>query len=173
MVDCYVGEIRLFAGTVTPQGFRECNGELLQISGNEALYSLLGTVYGGDGRTNFGLPDLRGRVPIGVQTMAELGTKGGSEVVSLTTANMPVHRHTVSVSSGPANSMMPSPQRVPGDVGNNFYYYNPPVGDTALNLALANDTVQFNAVGNQPHSNMQPSMALRYIIAIYGTYPAS
>jgi len=138
-VDPFIGEVGLFANNFAPRGWAFCDGQLLQISENTALFSLLGTTYGGDGRTTFGLPDLRGRTAIGEGagpglTPRPLGSKTGVENVTLTEAQMPSHAHTLP---------LPPSSDMTGSTG-----------------------------GNQPHTNMQPSLALNYIIALQGIYPS-
>jgi len=142
IADPYIGEVGLFAGNFAPRGWAFTDGQLMSISQNEALFSILGTTYGGDGRTTFGLPDLRGRAAMGPRTgpgltPRTLGQKIGVENVTLTTAQMPSHNHELWTGLGhPAND---------------------DTGDTG---------------GGQSHDNMQPSMALNYIIAMQGTYPS-
>jgi microcystin-dependent protein len=169
MADPFVGEIRLFGGNFAPQGWALCNGQLLAIAQNTALFSLLGTNYGGDGRTTFALPDLRGRAPIHMGqgsglTPRSIGSVSGRETVALTTQECPVHSHSASGANG-ANQ--PSP------VGN--FWSTDPNGNTAAYSTTANSVMSLAAIGaagaGQPHDNMQPYLAVNYIIALAGVFP--
>ncbi|WP_027864115.1 phage tail protein [Massilia alkalitolerans] len=171
MADCYVGEIRMFAGTYAPEGWEMCNGQLLPISGYEALYTLIGTTYGGDGQTTFGLPDLRGRVPVSTGVSKQginynLGQAGGTETVTLTTAEMGVHTHAVNANSAPGTD---------ANAENRFWAgptvtaYEKP--GTAALVAMKPNAISV-AGGNQPHENMMPFMALTFIIATNGIFPS-
>lgn len=168
MSEAYVGEIRTFAGNYAPQGWALCDGSLLNISENEALYSLISTTYGGDGRTTFALPDLRGRVPVhmGLNTMTgtsfPLGQKAGTETVTLTTAQLPEHTHTVNASS---SGTMYIPTNAIWAASNGLQYStNNPDGTMSATATSA-------VGGNQPHNNMMPFLTVSYIICLYGTYP--
>ncbi|WP_029010453.1 phage tail protein [Azospirillum halopraeferens] len=179
MTSQYVGEIRLFAGNYAPQDWALCNGQLLTIQGNEALFSLIGTIYGGNGTTNFALPDLRGRLPIGVGaangTVAQGGTSaysigqtGGAVTVTLATANLPVHTHTLNASTAAATATSPQ-GTVLADPSDDFNCYFP-YGSTVTNRVMA-DNALLPAGGNQAHSNVMPTLPLTYIIAVLGLYP--
>jgi microcystin-dependent protein len=170
MSEPFVAEIRIFAGNFAPRGWAFCNGQLLPISQNTALFSLIGTTYGGDGRTTTALPNLQGRAPMhpgrgpGL-TARQLGQRGGAETVTLSEAQMPNHTHTLrgTVSRGSAG--------LPG--GNAF---NRSVGDTAYhtptNLTGMSSAMAANAGGGQAHNNMQPYLAINFIIALVGLYPS-
>jgi microcystin-dependent protein len=169
MADPFVGEIRMFGGNFAPQGWALCNGQLLSISQNTALFSLLGTNFGGDGRTTFGLPDLRGRAPIHMGqgnglTPRSIGYASGRETVALTTQECPPHSH---IASGASGANQPSP------VGN--FWSTDPNGNTAAYSTSANSVMSAGAVGTtgptQPHDNMQPYLAVNYIIALAGVFP--
>lgn len=174
--DPFVGEIMLWAGTFAPRDWAFCNGQLVQISQNPALYSLLGTYYGGDGITTFALPDLRGRVPIGFGqgpglSNRPLGQSSGQETVTLTQTQMPSHSHTLSLqlkaSSSRATAENPAgnfPARAPDNMYSNS-------SDTNMNPNAVSGTVG-NTGGGQPHNNMQPYLALNYCIALMGLYPS-
>ena len=167
MSDPYIGEIRMFAGTFNPRGWAFCDGQLLQVSQNDALFSLLGTIYGGDGRTTFALPDLRGRIPIHEGQGAglsnrRLGSRGGSENVTLTANQLPSHSHALygrnvkSTSDDPAGRM---PAITADDI-----YHNAPEG------TFSSQTVT-NTGGGGSHVNLQPALCLNFIIALVGQYP--
>jgi len=164
----FIGEIIMFGGNFAPRGWALCDGQLLPISQYSALFSILGTTYGGDGRTTFGLPDLRGRVAMhpgngpGL-TPRNLGTKSGSETNTLTVAQLPSHSHTI-VSGGKANN--PSPAgNLPANGGTNAY------SDGSPGKAMKNSMVN-NTGGSQSVNNMQPYQCVNYIIALQGTYPS-
>ena len=165
MAEPFLSEIRIMSFSFPPKGWAECNGQLLPINQNQALFSLLGTTYGGDGRTTFALPDLRGRTPIGVGSGHVLGERAGEAAHTLQVTEMPVHGHGLNGTSTPGNTVMP--------VGNllaataNQLYHAPDGSMTGLNaagVALAG--------GSQAHQNMQPYLALNYCIALQGIYPS-
>lgn len=172
MSDAYVGEIRMFAGDYAPQGWLPCDGRPLDISGNEVLFSLLSTTYGGDGRTNFNLPDLRGRLPIGMGqgqnpalTNRPLGQSTGVEKVPLTEAHTPAHSHSFAVgsaatSNSSAGGMVPA---TPSDF--NLYASN-------SNSTLDSSVVQPAPGGSQAHNNVMPSLPISFIICLQGLYPS-
>jgi microcystin-dependent protein len=165
MSDCYLGEIRMFAGNFAPVGWALCQGQLLNISENDALYALLGTTYGGDGATTFGLPDLQGRVPIHPSSTYPLATKGGTESVTLITDQMPTHTHVPSASSTTGTQASPS-GNVWAASGTSIYSNGSgqiPVGMNAQSISAEG--------GNQPHENMMPTLTLSFIIALQGIYP--
>lgn len=161
----YLGEIRCFAFGRIPTGWLSCQGQLLPINQNQALFSLLGTQFGGNGTTNFALPNLQGRAPVHYSTSQPVGTQGGEENVTLTQSQMPSHNHLVNVSTTAADQRSPL---------NNFLAmlsaphmaYGP-----ATNLTgMAGDIVGMQG-GSQPHNNMQPYTVLSYCIATQGVYP--
>nr|WP_216295682.1 tail fiber protein [Delftia acidovorans]MCA1071695.1 hypothetical protein [Delftia acidovorans] len=171
MSEAFIGEIRLFAGNYAPQGWELCNGSSLPISGNEALYTLLGTTYGGDGQTHFNLPDLRGRLPIGQgqgtdTTSRILGQRMGAENVTLQASQIPMHTHAFAV-AGAASTSKPQGQ-VPAAV-TGFNLYAPAPASQATTMAAT--TVQ-SVGGGQPHNNVMPSMVLSHIICLYGIFPS-
>lgn len=161
----YVGEIRMFAGNFAPQGWALCNGQIMSIAENDMLFSLLGTTYGGDGQTTFGLPDLRGRAPLHTSPTYPLGATGGTETVTLTANQMPAHTHipnaTVSTAelTNPANSLWAK--------GTYACY-----AVAAPDVAMSPNSVA-PVGGSQPHDNMMPSLTISYIISLYGVYPQS
>jgi len=172
--DPFLGEIRMFAGNFAPRGWALCDGQLLPISNNTALFSLLGTTYGGDGRTTFALPDLRGRAPIHAGqgpglTNKTLGQKGGEETVLLTVNQLPSHTHTAQINadSTVATSDIPKGALPARNAGSTPQYGNTP------NTALSANSISINTVGgNQAHPNMQPYITINYIIALQGIYPS-
>ena len=172
MSDPYVGEIRMFAGNFAPRGWAYCDGQLLSIPSNDALFSLLGTIYGGDGRTTFGLPDMRGRIPLHQGTgpgltNRKIGAKSGQEDVTLTLNTLPAHNHAFQASVAPADSGYPAGQVIantePASV------YNNAAPDTST--AMPATTVE-NTGANQPHTNIMPFQCVHFIIALIGVYPS-
>ena len=169
-VEPYVGEIRMFAGNFAPQGWAYCDGQLLAVSQNDALFSLLGTIYGGDGRTTFGLPDLRGRVPIHQGTgpgltPRQIGSKSGQEKVVFTTQQLPRHTHQAHAGSGEADDVTPT-GNVWGEKDLTKIYDSWGGGVSMNNAAIS------NTGGNQSHENMAPFQGIHYIISLYGVYPS-
>lgn len=172
--DPFLGEIRIFAGNYAPRGWAFCDGQLLPISQNTALFSLLGTNYGGDGRTTFALPDLRGRVVVhpgqgpGL-TSRQIGEKGGSETNTLTVNQIPTHSHTATatnpVFNDEANTDDPT-GKYPAVSGENMYS-----DQTSGDGVLPQVTIG-NAGGGQPVNNMQPFIGINYIISLQGIYPS-
>lgn len=171
MSEPFLAEIRQFGFNFPPRGWAQCDGQILPIVQNQALFSLLGTTYGGDGRTTFALPDLRGRSPLHEGGGFTLGSKEGAESVVLTIAEMPTHSH------GAQNARL---RAVPGDAdttnpaGNglaaaNIYSADPPSVDT--NSASVGDTAG-NAGGSQGHNNMAPFLAVNFCIALTGIFPS-
>ncbi|HKJ79892.1 MAG TPA: tail fiber protein [Prolixibacteraceae bacterium] len=168
MSDPFVGEIRMFAGNFAPRSWAFCDGQLLAVSQNDALFSLLGTIYGGDGRTTFGLPDLRGRIPVHAGTgpglsPRSLGDKFGTENQTLTLNELPSHNHNLKASNSVGNSKS-GPQFAAGT--NARIYKN---SDPTLNLNAASIV---NAGGSQSHSNLMPTQCIHFIIALFGIYPS-
>ena len=169
MAEAFLGEIRMFGGSFAPVGWAVCNGALLAISQYDALYALIGTTYGGDGVTTFGLPDLRGRVPIH-QGTSSLGTYtvgqiGGTEAVTLTTNQIPAHTHAFLGRAAAANSSDPT-GRVLGTAQFDAYTAS---DNTPVNLA--SDAVAITG-GSQPHDTMGPYLAINYIICLEGYFPS-
>ncbi len=170
MSEPFLGEIRMFGFGFAPQGWALCNGQLLPISQNTALFSLLGTTYGGDGRTTFALPDMRSRVPVcqgqgpGLSSYAE-GQAGGAETVTLAAAQMPGHTHPVKASSGAADSDQPGGRALARSASH--IYTAKPDTSTVMNADMLGD-----AGGSQPHGNIQPYLAVYFCIALTGIFPA-
>lgn len=171
MSNPFVGEIRMFAGNFAPRGWAYCDGQLLAVSQNDALFSLLGTVYGGDGRTTFGLPDLRGRVPIHAGTgpglsQRRLGAKAGAEKVTLTTNQLPSHRHTLQGSGNTATE--PNPD---GNVLAESSLFDLYRSSISSHNAMASQSI--TSLGSSgSHTNMIPFICINYIIALFGIYPS-
>ena len=158
----------MFAGNFAPRGWAFCAGQLLPVSQNTALYSILGTTYGGDGRTTFALPDLRGRVPLGVgkgpgMTLRNLGQRGGAETHTLTIAQMPAHRHWVKSFSRKGTSASP--------VGNVWAVSAPQSYSRTSNAKMGGRAIGPAGRG-RPHNNMQPFLGINYIICLQGIYPS-
>ncbi|KPM48820.1 phage tail protein [Jiulongibacter sediminis] len=171
MAEPFIAEIRMFAGNFAPRGWAFCNGQLLPVSQNTALFSLIGTTYGGDGRSTTALPNLQGRVPMhpgrgpGL-TSRRLGESGGEQNVTLTTSQIPSHSHDLAASSEKGNSVSPL-SGVSATTENKANIYSS--SDTNI-VNVENDGEQFG--GGQGHNNMQPFLAVNFIIALVGLYPS-
>jgi microcystin-dependent protein len=182
MSEPFVGEIKMFAGNFAPRNYALCNGQILPISQNQALFSILGTTYGGNGQSTFALPDMRGRAPIhwgqgtGLSNYI-LGQFGGVENVTLNVTQMPQHVHTLQVSVQcnpddatvgiPTGNVLAIPNSATGGAVN---AYTPPAGGNS-NLGGVNATMGIS--GNSlPHSNQQPYLAVTFIIALFGIFPS-
>jgi Microcystin-dependent protein len=180
-MDCYIGEIKMFAGNFAPSGWLLCNGSTLPIQGNETLYSLLGTTYGGDGITNFALPDLREQVVVGKgqlgTTNYTTGSKGGANTVVLTIANIPPHNHPINAYADTATTASPTgtsvlANSVPQGAGytDAKLYVSLPAGTTNPDSPL--DPVAVASYGGSvAHDNLMPYLTINYIIARAGLYP--
>jgi microcystin-dependent protein len=162
MAEPFLSEIRIMSFNFAPKGWALCNGQLLPINQNQALFSLLGTTYGGNGQTNFALPDLRGRVSMHVGNGHTLGERAGQEAHTITMQELPAHLHQVKVFNDNSNAT---------PAGNFFaaaataYHPAPP------NTNLAQNTIT-NTGGSQPHQNMQPFLVLSFCIALQGIFPS-
>jgi microcystin-dependent protein len=170
MAEPFLAEIRIMSFGFAPKGWALCNGQLLPINQNQALFSLLGTTYGGDGRVNFALPDLRSRVPVYVGQGLTLGEKGGEEFHTLNKGEMPAHIHFVNASSSQADTVFiqsasPATQNVFGTVAGGIY-------GGAANLVSMLPTSITNAGGSQPHENREPFLVLSFCIALQGIFPS-
>lgn len=173
----YLGEIRLFGGNFAPRTNAMCAGQLLPIAQNTALFSLLGTYYGGNGTTNFGLPDLRGRLPVGMGqgpglSNYEIGEQIGSETVTITTQTTPAHTHFVSVSSQTATVSSPV-NAYPSALANPPWtkYWVPDASKTGNPLPMSANALSMIG-GSQPHNNLMPILAVTAIIALQGIFPS-
>lgn len=170
----FIAQIILFGGNFAPRGWAFCDGQLLPIASNSALFSILGTTYGGDGRTTFALPDLRGRVPMHAGSgpglsPRQIGQAVGAENVALTDAQMPGHTHEMLVAGGPAAN-----DRATGDaIGRSAIFIDddPSNPSTQPSIALNSKTIA-TAGGSQAHPNMQPTLCINYIIALQGVFPS-
>lgn len=174
MSEPFIAEIRIFAGNFAPRGWAYCNGQLLPIAQNTALFSLIGTTYGGDGRTTTALPNLQGRAPMhpghgpGL-TSRRLGEKIGTETVTLSEAQIPSHTHTLRADSSNGNVAGPDTDTAlaASSLGDTLYQ-----SDTSNNLVdFASETLSTTG-GGQPHTNIQPFLAITFIIALQGLYPS-
>tara|TARA_R110001583_G_scaffold157944_2_gene309865 strand:- start:489 stop:1010 length:522 start_codon:yes stop_codon:yes gene_type:complete len=171
MSDPFIGQVIMFGGNFPPRGWAFCDGQLLAISSNDALFSILGTIYGGDGETTFALPDLRGSAVIhpgngpGL-SQRRLGAKGGAETETLNTNQIPAHTHTgkISVNTGNGGESNPSGQYI----ASHQAAFNE---EPSSNSYLQGVTTE-NTGGNLPHNNIQPFQCAHYIIALFGTYPS-
>ena len=174
----YIGEIRMFAGSFAPVGWAFCAGQLMPISENDALFTLIGTTYGGDGQETFGLPDLQGRVPVhmgqgpGISQNYQIGEKAGVESVTLTTQQIPIHNHAAIASANAADTNIPTANTILASMG--------PAGIAQVpcylpfpNAAQVNLNAQSigPAGGSQPHENMQQYLCLTFIISLFGIFP--
>jgi microcystin-dependent protein len=169
MSEPFVGEIRVFALNFEPRGWAACDGRLLPISVNTALFSLLGTTFGGDGRTTFGLPNLRGRIPLGAGagpglTPRNLGESAGTETATLSLNQLPAHNHAAKCNSGNGNQYGPANHYWAQDAGGANEYGATGTGQmSAAAIGLAG--------GSQPRSNLQPYTVVNYCIALMGIFP--
>ncbi len=173
MSEPFVGEIRMFAGNFAPRGWAFCDGQLLAVSQNDALFSLLGTIYGGDGRTTFGLPDLRGRIPIHAGhgpglSERRLGAKSGEEKVTLTVNQLPSHTHPMQASLNSATQANPANQNLAESANVQLYASG---ADFPPTIPMAAEAVS-KVGGSQSHTNLQPFLCIHFIIALFGIYPS-
>lgn len=169
MATPFIGTITMFGGNFAPRNYAFCNGSLLAISQNDVLFALIGTTYGGDGQSTFALPDLRGRAPIHQGNLAGgatyvMGQSIGAESVTLTASQMPAHTHSLGANSGPGNGAGPSGAVWARSSATQNYAA---AGSTPMNAAA----VALSG-GNQPHENMQPFLAINFIIALFGIFPS-
>jgi microcystin-dependent protein len=162
----YVGEIRMFGGNFAPAGWMYCAGQQLPISEYETLFNLIGTTYGGDGQTTFGLPNLCGRAPLHQSTNFVVGQTGGVEQVTLTSQQYPNHNHSMLGSSNVANSPNASGNVVARSPQEKAFLNSNP------SVAMASQFLQPYNGGSQPHDNMQPYLCINFIISLYGIYPS-
>jgi microcystin-dependent protein len=165
MAQPYVGEIRMFGGNFAPAGWMFCEGQLLPISQNETLFQLIGTTFGGDGESTFGLPDLRGRLPLHHGSGFILAETGGAETVTLTVNQIPGHGHPANATSAVGSDSSPGGQ-LPAQSPSVAIYRQEAPG-AALDPSAAGPTG-----GSQPHENMQPYLCVSFIISLFGIFPS-
>jgi microcystin-dependent protein len=172
MSEPFIAEIMIFAGNFAPRGWAFCDGQLLPIAQNTALFSLIGTTYGGDGRTTTALPNLQGRAPMhpgrgpGLTTR-RLGERGGSETITLTNSQLPNHNHLLQATTSPASVNTPNNTTMLARSANGNAYKQSPTVDSTLDKGALLPTG-----GNQSHNNLQPYLTLNFVIALVGTYPS-
>src|SRR6266852_3325128 len=164
MAEPFLSEIRIMSFGFAPKGWAMCNGQLLPINQNQALFSLLGTTYGGDGRVNFGLPDLQGRVPIHMGSGHTEGERGGEQAHTLSISELPTHVHAVNAANNPADVNSASATTFLGQVANTY--------GAATNLTAMAASEITNVGGSQAHLNMQPFLVLNFSIALQGIFPS-
>jgi microcystin-dependent protein len=165
MAQPYVGEIRMFGGNFAPAGWMFCNGQLLPISENETLFQLIGTTYGGDGESTFALPNLQGRVPVHQGNGYILAETGGSESVTLTIQQIPVHNHAVVCSTVQAQNPQPKDSILAQGPTVQAYITDTPAGPISPKSIVP-------IGGSQPHENMQPYLCVSFIISLFGIFPS-
>ena len=172
MADPFVAEIRIFPFNFAPKGWAFCDGQILPLSQNTALFSLLGTTYGGDGKSNFALPNLQGNAPMhpgqgpGL-SLHDLGEQGGSETVTLLESEIPSHTHSMMASTQPGEDAAPNTgEALARSVGASLYQT-----ETISNIVQLSPSALVPAGGDQPHNNMMPYLALNFCIALQGVYP--
>jgi len=169
MANPFVGEIRMFAGNFAPEGWAFCNGQLLAIAENPTLFNLIGTTYGGDGASTFQLPDLQGRVPIHQGPGFVIGQLGGTETVTLTTAQIPAHAHILQASTDASTAAAAPGGNLVADTSNaSVQIYN---NSAAPSVAMATSAVGADG-GSQPHDNLAPFLCVSYIISLFGIFPS-
>jgi microcystin-dependent protein len=167
MAEPFLAEIRIFSFAFAPKGWALCNGQLLPINQNQALFSLLGTTFGGDGRVNFALPNLQGNVPIHVGSGHTLGEKGGEQAHALSIPESPMHQHSLNATTAAATTNTPANTLLPAQsTAANLY------GSAASGLVPMSSAAVANVGGGQAHLNMQPFLTLNFCIALQGIFPS-
>jgi len=164
MAEPFLSELRIMSFQFAPKGWAQCNGQLLPINQNQALFSLLGTTFGGDGRVNFALPDLRGRTPMHVGSGHTLGERGGEQAHTLSIAELPTHVHSVAASTASSGGTDNPTGRFLGSASNVYH--------TPASLTAINPQTIANVGGSQAHLNMQPFLTLSFCIALQGIFPS-
>lgn len=165
MAEPFLSEIRMMSFGFPPKGWALCDGQFLPINQNQALFSLLGTTFGGDGRVNFALPDLRARTPIHVGSGHTLGERGGEQAHTLSVAELPTHTHVANASNSTASAIIPSNSLILAQSGFEIYRQE-------SNLAAMKAGTVANVGGSQAHLNMQPFLTLSFCIALQGIFPS-
>jgi microcystin-dependent protein len=160
----FIGEIRMFGGNFAPQGWAFCDGSLLDISQNDALFQLIGTTYGGDGQTTFALPNLQSRIPLHAGSGFTLGQTGGVEAVTLTTSQIPAHVHVPQANSSAGTQSSPANGMWAESTLNQFSSAAPSVSMAPAALGLSG--------GSQPHDNMMPFLTVNFILSLFGVFPS-
>ena len=163
MSEPFIAEIRIMSFTFAPKGWGQCNGQLLPINQNQALFSLLGTTYGGNGQTTFGLPDLRGRTPIHMGSGHTLGERAGTETVTLNVSQLPSHLHVAQAASSDADVPV-AVSNMPAGLNNGYR--------SASNLLTLDPSTVNSVGGSQSHTNMMPYLVLTFCIALQGIFPS-
>lgn len=166
MAEPFLSEIRIMSFVFAPKGWALCNGQLLPINQNQALFSLLGTTFGGDGRVNFGLPDLRGRTPIHVGSGHTLGERAGEQAHTLTISELPTHTHVATATTATQNSIAPTTSSYFANSSPSEFYSG--TANVAMNPGMITNTG-----GSQAHLNMQPFLTLSFTIALQGIFPSA
>src|SRR5437899_1937388 len=161
----FIGEIRMFGGNFAPVGWAFCNGQLMPIDQNDALFNLIGTTYGGDGQTTFALPDLQSRVPVHVGPGFALGQSGGVESVTLTTSQIPAHSHVPQAFTDAGNLSSPAGGVWASSSPSTLY------DNTAPSIAMAPAAIGSSG-GSQPHDNMIPFLVVNFILSLFGIFPS-
>jgi microcystin-dependent protein len=167
MAEPFLAEIRIMSFSFAPKGWALTNGQLLPINQNQALFALLGTTYGGNGQTNFALPDMRGRLPIHVGSGHTLGERGGEQHHTLSISELPTHTHMVNATNTPGNTIIPSSNATIANTAPSQVFSG------AQNLAVMSPSVISNTGGSQTHLNMQPYLTLNFSIALQGIFPST
>lgn len=167
MAEPFLAETRIMSFAFAPKGWAMCNGQLLPINQNQALFSLLGTTFGGDGRVNFALPDLRGRTPIHFGNSHTLGERGGEQAHTLTMSELPTHNHVLSNTNQAVSTNVPASGISLGNTAPNQVY-----NSSGQNLVAMNPASVSNVGGSQAHLNMQPFLTLNFCIALQGIFPS-
>jgi len=164
----FLGELKIISWNFAPKGWALCNGQFLPINQNQALFSILGTTYGGNGQTTFALPDLRGRVPIHQSAGFIIGQRGGEEFHTVTVSELPAHIHIANGTNNNATQAGPTPNNATltyARAGNQMY-------GSATDLVAMSPSMVGNAGGSQPHENRQPALTLNIVIALQGIFPS-
>lgn len=180
MSECFVGEIRMFAGNYNPEGWVFCDGSMLSIAQNQALYTLIGTIYGGDGVTQFGIPDMRGRLPVGQGTGPSInpktiGQKAGEETHTLVIAELPAHTHQVVATTALATGQTPSTTMIYGAVqpsGTVTGLYTQSLPPTNATVVQFDAKAVTSTGNNMPHDNVMVTTAISFIMATTGLFPS-
>jgi microcystin-dependent protein len=165
MAEPFLAEVRIFSFNFAPKGWAMCNGQLMPINQNQALFSLLGTTYGGDGRVNFGLPNLQGNVPIHMGSGHTLGERGGEQAHTLSIAELPAHTHTLNGISANGTAIVPAGNLLAGSTTQLYHAQD-------ANLSAMSAATVASVGGSQAHLNMQPFLTLNFSIALQGIFPS-